>query len=365
MASDVEKKFKEYEMEKIFETRKYLYHHPKLDTLFLELTSKCNAHCEHCGSSCDENEQGKEIETKYLKKVLKDVADRYDPHTVMLAVTGGEPLLRKDFFELMHYAHDLGFPWGITSNGTLITKNIAKKLEDAHMGSVSISIDGLKETHEAFRKIPGLFDKIIDGIRYLNESKVIQHVQVTTVVNKKNIHELEDLYQFLLEVGVKNWRVVNCDPIGRANDNNDILLDLEDYKYIFKFIQEKAKEGKMEDVTYGCSHYLGPNLELQIRKHYFICGAGIFVGSVLSNGDIFVCPNVPRRKELIQGNVRKDNFVDVWENKFQAFRNEYRTCNETCLKCDHWNYCGGDAFHTWDFDKQEPGICLRDIFDEI
>ena len=143
----------------------------------------------------------------------------------------------------------------------------------------------------------------------MQQSPVIKQVQVTTVVNQKNIDELEDLYQLLLENGVQYWRVVNCDPIGRANDNSNILLKKKDFIRLFNFIIEKQKEGKMKEVSYGCSHYLGVNLEKVLRKWYFFCATGINVGSVLSNGDIFVCPNVPRRPELIQGNVRTDDFV--------------------------------------------------------
>ena len=76
----------------------------------------------------------------------------------------------------------------------------------------------------------------------MQESPVIETVQVTTVANKKNIDELEDLYKLLIDNGIKHWRVVNCDPIGRALDNQNILLDKDDFKYLFKFIQEKQQE---------------------------------------------------------------------------------------------------------------------------
>jgi len=365
MLSSAEKKYKEYQLLKQREVLHDLYKKPQLNSLFLELTSKCNARCEHCGSRCDGDEQGKEIETEYLKKALKEIADKYDPHTIMLNVTGGEPLLRKDWFELLKYASDLGFPWGMTSNGSLITKNMCKKLEEAKMATVSISIDGLEKTHEDFRKLPGSYKRILEGIHLMQESPVIKIVQVTTVVNKKNIHELEDLYQLLLDHGIQYWRVVNCDPIGRAQDNSNILLDEDDYVYLFHFIQDKAKEGKMKEVSYGCSHYLGAGLEKTIRNWYFQCVTGLTIGSILSNGDIYVCPNVPRIPELIQGNIRTDSFVDVWENKFEFFRNSDRTSNSKCKRCKYWDYCEGDSMHTWNFEEKKPNICLKNIFDKF
>ena len=364
MIDKITEKKREYEMMLINQMRKKFYEKPVLNNLFLEVTSRCNARCEHCGSRCDGNTQGEEVSAEEWKKALKDIAEHYDPQTVYLNVTGGEPLMRTDLFDILNYAVSIGYRWGMTTNGMLINEKILKKIEEAKMSTVSVSIDGLKETHECFRKVPNSFEKILKGIRMMQESPVIKIVQVTTVVNKKNIDELEDLYNLLVENGVKYWRVVNCDPIGRANDNSDILLDLDDFRRMFDFILSKQKEGKMKDISYGCSHFVGTELETEVRDHYFYCLTGLTIGSILSNGDIFVCPNVPRRPELIQGNIKTDSFVDVWENKFKPFRHELRTSCDECVKCPHWDYCGGDAFHTWNFDENKPNICLRPLFDK-
>lgn len=363
-ASNELKQIRKDNMEEIYEYRKYLYEHPQLYHLFLEVTSRCNARCEHCGSRCDANTQGNEVSAEALKKTLKEVAEHYDASNILLNVTGGEPFLRKDLFEIMDYAVSLGFKWGVTSNGILINEKMVEKIVASKMSTISISIDGLRETHESFRKVPGSWDRIIHGIKLLLNEPSIQCVQVTTVANKKNMHELEELYKIVQELGVKYWRVVNCDPIGRAKDNaKDILLDSKGYRDLFKFIYEKRNENKIV-VDYGCSHYLGLNTEKELRSQYFICMTGLYVGSILSNGDIFVCPNVERRPELIQGNINTDSFVEVWENKFKEFRHERRTACDDCLKCSHWKYCGGDSFHTWNFDDNEPNICIKKIYRE-
>lgn len=167
------------------------------------------------------------------------------------------------------------------------------------------------------------------------------------------------------ELKVVSWRVINVDPIGRAKNNNDILLDKDDYKYLFNFIKEKREENLM-NVEYGCSHYLGIDLEKEIRDTYFLCTAGLYVASILSNGDIFICPDVERRKEFIQGNIKTDNFVDVWENRFKIFRTENRTKCSKCEKCSNWKYCLGDSFHTFNFDEGRPNFCIKDVYgDEI
>ena len=346
------------------DNRKSLYKKPCLSNLFIEVTSRCNAFCEHCGSRCDAHEKGEEIDALYLKKTLKEISEHYDASKVFLDITGGEPTIRKDLFDIMKYAVDLGFKWGMTTNGMLITPSMLKKIEDAKMSTASISIDGLPKTHEDFRKVPNCFSKILRSIKMLQESPVVQIVQVTTVVNKKNIDQLEDIYNLLLENGVEYWRVINCDPIGRASDNSDILLDLDQYKYMFDFILEKQAEHKMKQIAYGCSHYLGMELEAKVRPNYFICMAGLTIGSILSNGDIYVCPNVPRRPELIQGNIKNDSFVDVWENKYKEFRSEKLRGNPTCKKCKHWKYCAGDSLHTYNFDENKPNICLKELYDK-
>ena len=106
-------------------------------------------------------------------------------------------------------------------------------------------------------------------------------------------------------------------------------------------------------------------MEKEIRDTYFMCVTGIYVASILSNGDIFVCPNVERRPELIQGNIKNDNFIDVWENKFKEFRRDERTKGKNCTNCPKWKYCLGDSFHTFDFDKNEPRFCINNIYEEM
>ena len=362
-ASKEEKELKKQNMEELYEYRKYLYEHPKLYHLFLEVTSRCNARCEHCGSSCGYEKPKNEISKEKLMETLKEISEHYDASEILLNVTGGEPFLRKDLFEIMDYAVSLGFRWGITSNGILIDEELVKKIVKSKMSTISISIDGLKETHEAFRKVPGAWDKIIKGIKLMLNEPCIECVQVTTVANKKNINELEELYNIVLDLGVKYWRVVNCDPIGRAKDNDEILLDPKGYRKLFKSIYEKRKENKIV-VDYGCSHYLGLNMEKEIRDQHFFCMTGLYVGSILSNGDIFVCPNVERREELIQGNINTDSFVEVWENKFKEFGHDRRTSCDDCLACSHFKYCGGDSFHTWNFDDNKPNICIKKIYKE-
>ena len=124
------KEIKLKNMNNLAEYRKVLYENPKLRNIFIEVTLNCNANCEHCGSRCGSGKQEEEIDAKYLKKAFDSIAKKYNTKEILLSITGGEPLLRKDLFEIMDYAKKLGFQWGMTSNGMLITDNIKCVLVD-------------------------------------------------------------------------------------------------------------------------------------------------------------------------------------------------------------------------------------------
>lgn len=169
-----------------------------------------------------------------MKKVLDDVAKRYDASGIFLDITGGEPLMRKDLFEFTKYANELGYVWGMTTNGMLINDRILKQIEETKMASVSVSLDGLEKTHDEFRQVPGSFNKIVINIKKLLKVPTINAVQITTVVNEKNIEELEELYKLVLDLGVKYWRVITIDPIGRAKGNDEILLTKKNFKRVLE-----------------------------------------------------------------------------------------------------------------------------------
>ena len=331
---------------------------PELRSLFLEITPFCNEHCLHCGSRCGDIDVKDMLTVEEIKDTLIQVRKDFDISKMRLCITGGEPLLRPNFFEIMEFANNIGFAWGMTSNGTLITREIARQLKKAGLRTVSISVDGLKENHEWFRQSPGSYEKTLEGIKNLLAVK-ISHVQITTVVYHKNIDELDAMYEEFKKVGVRSWRVINIEPIGRARENEELMLSKDEYKRMFDFIREHRFDDKME-VTYGCSHYLGVDMEREVRKWYFLCNAGVYTASIMYNGDIGACLDIERRPELVQGNIRKDNLKEVWENKFEVFRNDYRKVGK-CADCKHFDYCNSDSFHTWNFDKMEPNLCLKGI----
>ena len=353
--TDRKKEIKSRDMHWLAEYRDELRSHPRLTYLFAELTDCCNLACMHCGSSCGVN--GRYIDTELLLRTLGTVADDFEPRIVMICLTGGEPMMHRDFFAIAEGIHHLGFPWGITTNGTLIDAKAAERMASLGLGSVTLSLDGLEETHDSLRQVKGSFKKVLRAVEHLHAADI--DVQITAVIHRKNYHELERLYELMCELKVESWRVISIEPIGRALLNGDLLLSDGQMLGLLDFIREKRySQDTPMDVCFGCSHYLSYEYEHELRDNYFICGSGIYVGSILCNGDIYSCLDIERRPELIQGNIAHDRFSDIWRDGFRQFRSDRTQLCEKCRCCAEREFCAGDSTHTWDFDKNEPMFCI-------
>ena len=331
--------------------------HP-LRYLFLELTLRCNEHCLHCGSSCGDV-NSLELTFSQYQRFMDEISRDFGANNLMLCITGGEPLLCKEFFPIMSYAHKLGFCWGMTSNGTLINDSVAKALKQVGMTTISIRLDGMSDTHDKLRQTPNAWNRAIQGIESLKRVGGFHNIQITTVVTHRNISQLSEVSRIVQSLGVDSWRLINIEPIGRALLHPELLLTSNDYRCLFNYIYEQRNKGKC--VSYGCSHYLGFDFEKKVRDWYFMCGAGITIASVMANGDITACLDIERRPQFIQGNILKDKFKEIWDSKFQVFRRDLSDMCESCSLCSHVKYCHGDSFHSWDFDNNQPLLCFKDV----
>ena len=179
------------------------------------------------------------------------------------------------------------------------------------------------------------------------------------MVNHQNIHELEAMFREFSKIDIDSWRVIGIEPMGRALQHPELLLTGEDQEYLLSFIRGKRME--QMPVTYGCSHFLGYTYEREVRDKYFLCNSGIYTASICCNGDIIGCLDVERRPEFVQGNVLKDRFKDVWENRFQNIRHPLSEHTLMCKDCEYELYCAGGARHSYDYDQCKQRICLRNM----
>lgn len=346
---------KRQDMNALAKYREYLLTHPRLTYLFVELTDSCNLRCIHCGSSCG-GRSGANIDTEVLLASLETVAQDFPKDSVMICLTGGEPMLHPEFEHIIARIHKLGFPWGMTTNGTLISRTAARMLKNYGLGSISVSIDGTNSTHNFLRRSSNAWEKAVNAVKLLIDEGI--PVQVTSVIHKKNYTELNSLYSFMCDLHVASWRVINIEPIGRALEYPDLLLNKEEFDGLLHFIREKRySHDTPMDVCFGCSHYLSFDFERETRDYYFLCGSGIYVGSILCNGDISSCLDIERRPEFVQGNIRTDRFSDIWYNRFQLFRQDRSLTSAECLQCSERAYCHGDAAHTWNYESNKPMFC--------
>ena len=343
---------KRSQLESVARHRDELRSAPHLTWLFFEVTNRCNLNCKHCGSSC--TSKGQFLTVNDVKKTIESVL----PERPSICLTGGEPMLHPDFFEIAEQIKSMGLSWGMTTNATLIDDAAAEKLKAAGMSTVSVSLDGMEESHDSLRRRKGAWNLALQGLTSLMKAGF--EPQVTSVVHQGNFNELDQLYSLLCRMGIKSWRPINIEPIGRACESSELLLTPEQFNYLISYIRSKRFDPSNDmEVTFGCSHYLGVEDERMVRDHYFLCGAGILTASVRSNGNICACLDIEDRPELVQGNIKTDNFMDVWKSGFQVFRRDRTVDCRKCLECSERFICGGDSAHTWDYKENSPLLCYR------
>lgn len=333
-------------------------HH--LTYLFWETTRECNLRCRHCGSDCSIAKQN-ELTTAEIKAAFKSIARDFDAGSITIAATGGEPLMRKDLFDVMGYAHDLGFKWGMVTNGTLVNEEVIEKCRQAGMSTVTVSVDGLKESHEFMRK-GGSFNKAVNALKLFKEAGCFGIVEATTCVSQYNIGELPAIYELFSDMKVDEWRLLTIIAIGRGKDDPKFRLRPGQLRSVLNFIEERRKEKGGMRTSFEEEGFLGVRYEGKVRNRLYYCPAGINIASILCDGSIGACPNLP--EQFIQGNIRNDRFKDVWENGYRTMRNLEWKKRGPCVRCAWWEFCRGNSMHLWDFNAGMPSICHLRLLEE-
>jgi MoaA/NifB/PqqE/SkfB family radical SAM enzyme len=271
--------------------------------------------CLHCGSDCSADSKIEDLSFDDFLGAILPLKEVYKPDSITVAITGGEPLMRKDLPECGIRLRKHGFLWGIVTNGYDYTPDIHSRLLAAGMGSIALSLDGLESVHNWLRRNEQSFNRAVRALDLITSSKYLTY-DIITCVNPKNIYELEKIKEFLIAHNVKAWRLFTIAPIGRAARNNDLCLSPEQLKYLLDFIANSRVGGNVL-VTFSCESWVG-EYEKKIRDTYFFCRAGINIASVLIDGSISACPNIDR--SFVQGNIYRDSFLDVWNNRFEIMR---------------------------------------------
>ena len=316
--------------------------HP-LEQLFWECTLRCNLACRHCGSDCAKDVNASEMPLEDFLPVLDEIAQHQNPAKVMVSTVGGEPLVRPDILECGRQIKRRGFQWGMVTNGFLLDEKMMDELAQIGIDSMAVDIDGTSADHNWLRCNPDSFDRAMQAIKQMQRVENLEW-DVITCVNSRNINRLDEIKQLLIDAGVKYWRCFTIIPMGRAAGVDELQLTDSQFRDLLNFIVKTRLEGKI-DLNYACEGFLGA-YEGMARDYFYSCEAGLTVASVRCDGAISGCLSI--RSDYNQGNIYEDSFWEVWNNRFEPYRNREWMRRGICADCDMFNYCQGNGFHLRD-----------------
>jgi len=318
--------------------------HP-LKQLFWECTLRCNLHCLHCGSDCKANAVTPDMPKEDFLRVIDSITPYVDNHTLMINITGGEPLVRSDLEEVGRELYEREYPWGIVTNGMLLTEERLNRLRAAGMRSLTLSLDGFEADHNWMRGHEQSYERALNAIRLLARTTDVNW-GIVTCVNRRNYGTLAAFRDMIYEAGVRDWRLFTIFPVGRAAEHPELQLDDKDFRGLMDFIVETRNQGLIH-TEYACEGFLG-EYEGKVRDYLYTCQAGISVASILIDGSISSCMSI--RFNHRQGNIYEDDFMEVWNNRFKAYRNREWARQGECEDCKMFRYCEGNGMHLHDDD---------------
>lgn len=307
-----------------------------------EVTKRCNLACAHCRASSSD-EAADELTTKEGLKLLKNIALLGAPVVIL---TGGEPMLRADIYELAAAGRKLGLPMALATNGSLVDDETAERIIAAGIHRCAISLDGVTSaTHDRIRRLEGSFDTAIKAASTFRRHEV--EFQINTSVTRDNERELSQMAGLVQALGAAAWHIFMVVPVGRAAGIGENLLDAARYNEILHWLVEQAP-GMAVEIKPTCA----PQYYRMLRQHAASaetqhqgrapatrgCLAGTAFAFISSTGDVQPCGYFP----VVAGNVREHTFLQIWRSSalFHKLRDveEYKG---RCGHCDFFETCGG------------------------
>lgn len=305
---------------------------PKLPVHMVWLsTNACNARCLHCSS----NSSVRTYDELTQDEVFSLIDQFADAGVMDLAISGGEPLIRPDIFEIIGYARGRGMSVGLGSNGATLTTRQATRLAASGINRFQVSLDGFEDQHDGLRQWPGLFKRALSTIDTVANLGIRTHVCCT--INRLNVHSIEAFAEFLCSTRVKRLNLSRYVPTGRGNDFLD--LDQTEWQNVLKMcVNLKTKlSGRLEIVTHLAQQILVDD-DVQQMRGYTGCQAGCAQGCVTANGTVLPCVLLP----LAIGNVRNSGFEEIWRNSPIIRNLQIRdTLSGECGSCSFNKKCGG------------------------
>jgi heme b synthase len=326
--------------------------------IFWETTAGCNLRCIHCRRIDVADQLVPEDLTLAESKALIDQIVAFS--SPIFVLSGGEPLMRPDIFDIARYAVGRGLRVALATNGTLIDDGTAGRIVDAGIRRVAVSLDGADAaTHDAFRALPGSFDQAVRGIQRLRLRGM--SVQINTTVARHNIDELPDVLELARSLGADALHIFLLVPVGCGVEIADEqMIAPQDYERVLQWLYERDREGLLELKATCAPHYFRilrqrraaedremppsgarPNATGHadgLRAMTKGCLAGTGVCFISHKGEVFPCGYLPLRA----GSVREQSLQEIWERSevFQTLRDPDRLEGK-CGLCEFKRICAG------------------------
>lgn len=341
-------------------------------------TNRCNLSCRHCYLNAEDREYEQELTNAEARAFIEDIAAMQCP---VLLFSGGEPLLRKDLFELAAYAKSLGLRPVLSSNGTLITPEMAQKLAEAGFQYVGVSIDGLEEVHDRFRGRKGAFRDAIQGLK--NAAAAGLKIGVRFTVNADNVQDLPGVIDYVAEAGIPRFCMYHLVYAGRGSEMVGHDTDAETKRATIEMVARKTRElaerGVDLEILTVDNHADGVYIRNIIEKdqperleetqHLLEMHGGCSAGTKMSNVDPYgnVHPCQFWGHETL-GNVKERKFSEIWKDEtnplLNALRDKQAHVKGRCGKCAQRAICGGCRIRaeavTGDMWEADPACYLTD-----
>jgi radical SAM protein with 4Fe4S-binding SPASM domain len=335
-----------------------------------EITGLCNLRCEHCLSSAGEPLQN-ELSTEEAMRVL----DNFEAMKVFnINLSGGEPLMRPDIFDLIDYASQKKFSIDLLTNGALITEKVLDRLEDSNIFNVQVSIDGIGEMHDRFRGREGTYERAINAIKLLKDAKY--NVSVSSTVTKQNMSEIPQIIDVAIDLGVPSFKTTLFMPAGRGKGNMDkLVLTRQDVKDFTNMMIEKKKEVGKKIIIASETDYpwLVEGLD-KMRLESMKLDDSSKIGCTAGSSSLYITPDgkvapCPFLRNLTAGDLRESDIKEIWGNSptFDIFRNITRgSLKGKCSDCEYlgimcYGGCRAAALaHTGDLFAEDP-MCWKEL----
>jgi len=319
----------------------------KLECAVWELTLNCNLRCIHCGSSAGAKREA-ELNSEEAIKLCEQLKET---GCLSVALMGGEPFLRKDFWDIALKIRELNMELSVITNGTLFDKDTFSRLKALSPRAVAVSIDGAdSETHEFIRGVKGCYKKSWEFIeKALKEDLPLS---VITTISKLNISNLPELSKQIAKRNIA-WQIQTAGAEG-ARFPKEYLLDMEEFYSVGVFIENLRRKYSVEEMPVIGAHDLGYNScylkNVSLESKWNGCQAGISVIGIRSNGDILGCLSI-NDKRFVEGNIKERNLKEIWNNpgSFSYNRNfKMEDAGENCAGCGYLSSCrGGCSEMSW------------------